>query len=1010
MQAQTVENYLRQVSQQQHIDIQWQERKTSLATEGIRSFVGYHQSRWVATLSVSKQGVSGSFQRDGRSYDITAKKGRLVFQQAEKGECATHDEEHKHFLGATARPALLAAEEEEQPKIANTQVLRVYRLAVTIAYNVFQRKDIMGGKVENVKVWWADLENYLNEAYERDLGIHLEIINDERLICKTPEEERFDPTKKSGALRYENNLFLKEILGEKNFEVGICISYFDSPGIKGEAQTEGAYTEFKAEAVARPTKDVIAHEVGHLFGGKHTYSAPLTDGNKTEYGVGQSIMSMGTPRDFFSLSSVQRIRKLLTTTPYYKDRAHTQVVGNASFPNIPYGILLNTQPPMIEKAKIKAEYIIPEDTFFQFYIPATDADSEQLLYVANQHDERIGRDETSITQYLTYKATTANPVVFKKEYSERTGEMLANSWDDSARGGVRHQIGTFNFWLAVSDAEPQNHYGYITQYDLVATKVTIKKGTPFKITTTPKKKYKGGAQLTLTWGVDNSIFKDTKVRILLSDDLGKTFKHMVVAETDNNGSKEITLPNISTTQAVLKVEVIDGLAFDLTNYNPKNGGFTIEKNTALPEPLRWASLPNHFMLSCEQSIPALMLPTVTGGCSPTVSLQKEERIKGNCDYTYTLKRIFTATDTCNQMLTYTQTISVIDRTPPTFAGALPQNISIKEGETTPTQVTLTATDNRGTTTVTPSYKEIKDTKGKLTRLIYMWEAKDACGNTTTHQQTITFVPKSTPIPLTWATLPNDVTVDCAKSIPAVVTPTAQGGCGAVVITRIDKELNKRCPNNFTLERTFTATDGCTTLTHTQRITVADTTPPTFVGTLPQDLTIEEGMPIPLQKSISAEDSCAGTPTVTMPSKEEYLTNGKLSKVVYTWIARDVCGNERIHKQAITITPKVNKPGHIDTRPDEVEIYNAVSTENGSNNYFRIENADDYNPITLLIFDEMGLKVYESNNYQQNGEYFRGYPNAKGVVGNKRLAGTYFYVLTYYFKGEQRTKKGFLYVR
>ena len=471
------------------------------------------------------------------------------------------------------------------------------------------------------------------------------------------------------------------------------------------------------------------------------------------------------------------------------------------------------------------------------------------------------------------------------------------------------------------------------------------------------------------------------------------------------------MPNISTTQAVLKVEVIDGLAFDLTNYNPKSGGFTIEKNSALPEPLLWASLPNHLTLSCEQSIPAVTLPTVTGGCNPVVTLQKEERIRGNCDYTYTIKRIFIATDTCNQTLTYTQTISVTDKTRPTFVEALPQNMSIKEGETIPTQVTLTATDNCGTATVTPSHKEVK-TNGKVSQLIYMWEAKDACGNVTTHQQIITIVPKTTPIPLTWATLPNNITVDCAKAIPAVQTPTTQGGCAKVVITRADKELNKRCLNNFTLERTFTASDGCTTLTHTQRITVADTTPPTFVGTLPQDLTIKEGTPVPQQQSISAEDTCAGQPTVTMSPKEETLTNRKLSKVVYKWIARDVCGNEIVYTQTIIITPVIPQPPTPPIVPSvkEVVIYNAVSTEKGSDNYFRIENTDENQPITLLIFDEMGLKVYESNHYQQKGEYFRGYPNVKGVIGSKRLAGTYFYVVTYYFKGQQETKKGFLYVR
>ena len=231
-----------------------------------------------------------------------------------------------------------------------------------------------------------------------------------------------------------------------------------------------------------------------------------------------------------------------------------------------------------------------------------------------------------------------------------------------------------------------------------------------------------------------------------------------------------------------------------------------------------------------------------------------------------------------------------------------------------------------------------------------------------------------------------------------------------MITRADKELNKRCLNNYTIERTFTASDGCTTLTHTQRITIADKTPPTFVGDLPQDLTIEEGITVPQQQSISAEDACAGQPTVTMPPKEEYLTNGKLSKVVYKWVARDVCGNERIYTQNITIKLKPQESPHIDTNPNEVVIYNAISSENGSDNYFKIENTDKNRPITLQVFDEMGLKVYESNYYQQNGEYFRGYPNIKGVVGSKRLAGTYFYVLTYYFNGQQLTKKGFLYVR
>ena len=91
------------------------------------------------------------------------------------------------------------------------------------------------------------------------------------------------------------------------------------------------------------------------------------------------------------------------------------------------------------------------------------------------------------------------------------------------------------------------------------------------------------------------------------------------------------------------------------------------------------------------------------------------------------------------------------------------------------------------------------------------------------------------------------------------------------------------------------------------------------------------------------------------------------------------------------------------------IYNAVSISNPEN-YFKIENADDNHPIAELIFDEMGLKVYENSNYGKNGEVFRGYPNVQNMNKSKALAGTYFYIVTYYKDGQQQTQKGFLYVR
>ena len=823
------DKWLKAVSAQQGIAIEWQERPTSFAKKGIKSFVGYYKGDFVASLSVGKS-VSGSFNYQGTSYEISDSKGQLVFYKSEQGVCGNQDKEaHKH--SAFARPVLAA--EEAQPKIANTQVLRVYRLAMHIPYSTFSRY-YFDSKIEKVKTFWADTEAFLNEMYLRDLGVRFEVVNDERLIIKDATKETFASTRNASYVKDNSTIVINSLIGENSYDVGISLVYTSSQKearIRGLAHIEGVYQpNTKADAVAVLTKEVIAHEIGHLFGGRHTFGShkgsAAYDSEKTELGSGTSVMSYGSPRDFFSLSSIERIRKRLTQVP--------AKVQDKTFA---------TQAPRIDRSKLKNHYTIPKGTFFQFYIPATDPDSSVLLYAVNQHDVRNG-DETPITQYAIYKPTTANPVTIKTEYHENSGNVVANS-------GLAHQTtGTFTFWLGVSDAQPQQAADYIVQYDLAETKVTVKEGTPFEITTTPKNKYKGGEKISLQWKVDAAIFAGTKVRVLLSDDLGKTFKHIVLAETANDGAEEVTLPNINTSKAVLKVEVIEGVAFALTDYHPQTGGFTIEKD---------------------------------------------------------------------------------------------ENLA------------------------------------------------------------------SEPLAFVAATLPQDLNLSCTKEVPTAVMPTTTGGCASVSYRMEEKKTAVLCDNRFTLLRIFTATDGCTTLTHTQTIKVADNIPPTFVGTLPQDITIEEGEPIPLQKSISAEDTCAGAPTVKRSMREEHNEEGKRVKIIYQWVARDVCGNEAVHTQTISITPKkVVPPASNDTA--EVVIYNGVSTDD-ANNYFRIANTDPNSPISVIIFDEMGLKVYESDHYQERGEVFRGYPNVKSVIGsNKALAGTYFYIVKYYKNGKQESAKGFLYVR
>ena len=94
--------------------------------------------------------------------------------------------------------------------------------------------------------------------------------------------------------------------------------------------------------------------------------------------------------------------------------------------------------------------------------------------------------------------------------------------------------------------------------------------------------YPGLSSQTITWntvGTNNAPINCANVMISLSTDGGLTYPTVISASTPNDGSEIITIPNIVSTNARIKIEAIGNVFFDISNANfnitpPVNPTFT----------------------------------------------------------------------------------------------------------------------------------------------------------------------------------------------------------------------------------------------------------------------------------------------------------------------------------------------------------------------------------------------------------------------------------------------------
>ncbi|MBI5386699.1 MAG: HYR domain-containing protein [Verrucomicrobia bacterium] len=307
-------------------------------------------------------------------------------------------------------------------------------------------------------------------------------------------------------------------------------------------------------------------------------------------------------------------------------------------------------------------------------------------------------------------------------------------------------------------------------------------------------------------------------------------------------------------------------------------------------------------VSCGQPL-VFTPPTVTDNCTPSqacVLLDWDTTTPGACAGNRAVTKTWVGVDVSgNISAPVTQTITVVDTTPPTLQGG--GNVTSQCDAVQPASG-VTVVDECDPNPVKALLSEVS-TKDQYSTNIgsynytitRTWGLMDACGNSNYVTQVVTVLdttpptlsgqggPRTTNCPVT----PSSLVFDPPTVLSDNCTPTA-----LLTLTNWDLVQSGQSPGQYTVTRFWQTRDvvGNTSAPVSQTYTVSDTTPPNFPQ--PADITTACGLTGTTVNydQLTGTDSCDQTTPIFICTPPSGSTFSAPSTVV-TCVARDLAGNE-----------------------------------------------------------------------------------------------------------------------
>ncbi|UKM66456.1 T9SS type A sorting domain-containing protein [Flavobacteriaceae bacterium GSB9] len=315
-----------------------------------------------------------------------------------------------------------------------------------------------------------------------------------------------------------------------------------------------------------------------------------------------------------------------------------------------------------------------------------------------------------------------------------------------------------------------------------------------------------------------------------------------------------------------------------------------------------------------------LVPVASDNCDTSLTPVKTSGafVEGSCPQAGTFTNTWVVTDDAgNTSATYyTQTITVVDTTDPTWDVA-PSDMAVQcDGTADPSGAfaawltSFSGSDSCGNATVTNNSAGLSDLCGATGSETVTFTLTDECGNDITAQATFTIEDTTDP---TWDVAPSDMTVQCdgtadpSGAFAAWLTSfSGSDSCGNATVTNNSAGLSDLCGATGSETVTFTLTDECgNDITAQATFTIEDTTDPTW-DVAPSDMTVQcDGTADPSGAfaawltSFSGSDSC-GNATVTHNSAGLSDLCGATGSETVTFTLTDECGNDITAQATFTI--------------------------------------------------------------------------------------------------------------